>query len=44
MEFHSEDYIRFMQRINPGIIDDYKEQMMKCNSTSSRSRRSCLFK
>ncbi|KAK8820113.1 hypothetical protein WA577_006181 [Blastocystis sp. JDR] len=29
MEFHSEDYIRFMQRINPGIIDDYKEQMMK---------------
>ncbi|KAM7455687.1 hypothetical protein BLSTO_03551 [Blastocystis sp. subtype 1] len=29
MEFHSEDYIRFMQRINPGIIDDYKEQMTK---------------
>ena len=30
MEFHSEDYIRFMQRINLGIIDDYKDQMMKC--------------
>lgn len=30
MEFHAEDYVNFLRRINPGIIDDYKDQMTKC--------------
>ena len=30
MEFHAEDYVNFLKRINPGIIDDYKDQMVKC--------------
>lgn len=30
MEFHAEDYVNFLKRINPGIIDDYKDQMAKC--------------
>ena len=44
MEFHSEDYIRFMQRINPGIIDDYKDQMMKCTVEWTLDECSRLFK
>ena len=32
MEFHSPDYIRFLSRINPGIAEDYKDQMSKCNA------------
>ena len=30
MEFHAEDYVNFIKRINPGIIDGYKDQMEKC--------------
>ncbi|KAK8832741.1 hypothetical protein WA577_004135 [Blastocystis sp. JDR] len=26
-EFHSEDYMSFLQKINPGIIDQYKDQL-----------------
>ena len=29
-EFHSEDYIQFLQKINPGIIDQYKDQLSTC--------------
>ena len=34
MEFHAEDYVNFLKRINPGIIDDYKDQMIKCMNLS----------
>ena len=30
MEFHTEDYVRFLSHINPGIADDYKDQMSRC--------------
>ena len=29
-EFLSEDYMSFLQKINPGIIDQYKDQLATC--------------
>ena len=43
MEFHTEDYVRFLSHINPGIADDYKDQMSRCRKFDEKENPSCYF-